>query len=238
MKPKALAILLLTCCLAVGLVFLTYHFEKSGNISKIRNQFAHYGLTVTEVKTTKNETCFYFESLNSSLTEEDILLLRYILETAEGLKFDPSWEIVLENKDRMKLCQIRFSEFAETGTALQFKSMPSNKDPNLLAFEIKSDFAKENYSCAGIKVTSYPQIYIKNNLPQRKEISVNIRITTSLTDENSFAEIDKAVKQSVKNQNADGGGIAQYNLSITDTEGKILYLSSTDFLRNNILRLI
>lgn len=238
MKPKTLAILLLTCFLAAGVVFLSYHFEKNGNITKLQTQFEDCGLTVTEVKNSQSNVCFFFKSMNTSLTEEDLILFRYILETAESLHFDPSWEIVLENEDRTRLCGIKFGDFDGTIAALESKSIPSEKDPDLLAFELRSDLAQSDYSCTGIKITAYPQIHIKNSLPQRKEVAANIRITTSLSGDEALASIDSAVKQAIQQQNQNGGGIAQYNLSITDKEGNLLYLSSTDFLRNNILRLI
>ncbi len=238
MKLKTLAVLLLACLLSAGVVFLSYGFEKSGKISKIKSQFETYGLTVTEVKTANNQVCFFFKSLNIALTEEDMLLFRYILETAEKLHFDPNWEIVLENEDRLNLCGTVFAEFNGTASALEYKSTPSERDPSLLEFELRSDLAQADYSCTGIKIAAYPQIYIKNNLPQRKEVSVNIRISTSLSGEEALTKIHSDVQEAVKTQNRNGGGIAQCNVSITDPEGKILYLCSTDFLRNNVLRLI
>ena len=228
MKMKSAVYFIITVFISLGIVLLLLKQDEHKAMRELENQARANGLEVAEIGIDKGRIALTVSTGTSGKKPEDLLLARYLQNTALFPLGTRGVSVTLENSEGETLYSATSTEKEPQKESGIFPSESAYLlESALVKTKLQYAFNQQNISCGAIKLTEYPQIYVKKKTIGR---TVNIVLTGSAE---TLPELLSKVEEIIAAVNKEGAVILQYNLQISDAEGTVLFLGSFDLLTND-----
>lgn len=191
--------------------------------NNLKSAFKSAGLTVLEIKKDEPFTEITIAAGTDGIDEENIIIARYAKDIVQNLS-EESIKVKLQTGDKNTIAEFSRTETAD-GTFL-----PLFMEESLLKFKIRCGLERAGIRLSGLKVTAYPQCYLKGKKPESNERTVNVSVISSKENLNA----DRSEIESLFTfLNENGAAVRIYNAAYTDSDGNILLLTSEDLTCND-----